>query len=644
MTAWWLGALALLAVLPWGRDARGQEGTSPPVVLALVVTNNRSMELGRPELRYADDDGAKYYQLFRMVAPEASVELLTDFDSDSARLFPEPRSVAHPPTRAGVTAAASRLAERGRQAAAAGRGVDFYFVFAGHGDVDRGRGFLELRDGRLTSDDIEAMLKTLPAATHSHVILDSCNSFFVLNPRRPGGRQLAVTEDAARSLSDRLPNVGVLLSTSAEAEVFEWSELQSGIFSHAVRSGLLGAADADGNGRISYDEIRAFVDLASARVDNPLYRPKVFARGPNGRNDEAIFDLGAAQSLRLELDEREHRLTVRDAQELPWIDVYKEARARLTLHLPLGSAVGASVDERDPRAPGMPVVARRAIDAHDAAASLIRVASLEPSPPEARGPNELLAKLFAAPFGPHAFAAWQQESAREAEPVYGISTEDAERMRLLLHEVADVQKRGREAGGLMALTAGVIFAAGGSWMLLDHKLPLSDPQVLGYGLLGAGGALAIGGGLLLSIRGDGEALYDDYERALAMPPVDGARVVAGTERRLFDMSDRARRWRDVMLPLGWAIVGLSAAGFVAEQVTDSNPERRLELGVLSGCVGFGGLTAAIIGSVPSPFEQMAEVWANDPAIQRLPRAPEPLRVGFAPLRGGGALVGLGGVL
>src|SRR5580692_4773155 len=118
-----------------------------------------------------------------MVAAPDDVELLTDFDRDSARLFPDEVKVAREPTKANVLAAAERMAARARQAQAAGKPVAFYFVFAGHGDVDRGRGFLEVRDGRLTSDDLEALLRGIPA-TRAHVILDSCNSFFVLNPRR----------------------------------------------------------------------------------------------------------------------------------------------------------------------------------------------------------------------------------------------------------------------------------------------------------------------------------------------------------------------------------------------------------------------------------------------------------------------------
>ncbi|MGH7436224.1 MAG: hypothetical protein ACRENE_11170 [Polyangiaceae bacterium] len=641
----WIRALAaLLFVLATAPPARAQQSPTPgrPVVIALIVTNNRSAELGRPELRYADDDGAKYYELFRMVADSGAVELLTDFDADTARLFPEARGVAHEPTRRDVTDAIARLSAQAATATRAGRPIEFYFVFAGHGDVDRGRGFLELRDARLTSDDIEAMLKAIPS-THAHVILDSCNSFFVLNPRRPGGRQLAVTEEAARSLSARLPNVGVLLSTSAEAEVFEWSELQSGIFSHAVRSGLMGAADVNSDGRVTYDEIRAFVDVASARVENPLYRPKVFARGPNGKGDEPLFDLTAAQSVRLDLDTREHRVTVRDARELRLIDAYKEAGAPATLHLPLGRAAGASIDERDPRRTGMPVVARRPVDVATTSGGEIQLASLQTVSPEARGANELLSNLFAEPFGPRAFAQWREQAAHEAEPVYGISSEDGERMRLLLHEVADVQRRGRQGAGMFALTAGAIFASGGTWMLADHQLPVADPQVLGYTLIGEGVAFAATGAVLLGIHGDGERLYNDYLRAVATPPVDGARIVAQTERRFFYLADRARHVRAVMQPVGWILVGLSAAGFVAEQIEDHDAARRLELGVVAGCVGFAGISVATLGSIPSPVELLADVWSNDPSIQRLPRTSGSLQVSIAPLRGGAAL-GVGGAL
>ncbi len=68
-----------------------------PVVFALIVTNNHSPELARPDLRYADDDGAKYYELFRMSAPEENTHLLTELDPDTEKLFPGLGAKTPPP-------------------------------------------------------------------------------------------------------------------------------------------------------------------------------------------------------------------------------------------------------------------------------------------------------------------------------------------------------------------------------------------------------------------------------------------------------------------------------------------------------------------------------------------------------------------
>src|SRR5262249_19365424 len=163
----------------------------------------------------------------------------------------------------------------------------------------------------------QSLLRSIPA-TRSHVILDSCNAFFAIQARKPGGRHFVTSGEAQRSLAERLPDVGVFLSTSAEGNVYEWSSIQSRIFSHAVRSGLPGAADADRDGRVTYDELRAFVEIASRDVKNPAYRPQVFARGPGGRGGTALFDLTRANGKRLRLDDAERRLTVRDRVDVPW--------------------------------------------------------------------------------------------------------------------------------------------------------------------------------------------------------------------------------------------------------------------------------------------------------------------------------------
>ncbi|CAN5856828.1 hypothetical protein BH11MYX4_BH11MYX4_45680 [soil metagenome] len=180
------------------RDARAESATPTRTVFALIVTSNHGASGARPDLHYADDDGVKYLELFRMLAPEANVLLHTELDPDTERLYPWARTVARPPTKSAVSASIADLAQRVGAVTRAGGAADLYFVFAGHGDVDAGVGFLELRDARFASPDVESMLRTI-GATRSHVIIDSCNSFFVINARKPGGRAVATTADEARS-------------------------------------------------------------------------------------------------------------------------------------------------------------------------------------------------------------------------------------------------------------------------------------------------------------------------------------------------------------------------------------------------------------------------------------------------------------
>jgi len=220
-------------------------------IFALIVTNNRSLGQQRPDLQYADDDGARFHSLFSMVTPGDRVQLLTRFDAGSGRLFPHLAARVRPPTRRSLNQALERVANRVKQARAAGDRTIFYFVFAGHGHVKRGKGYLELQDGALGPDELEREVLGRVKAELVHLVLDSCNSFFVINPRKPGGRRWATPRDMTRGFSKRFPHVGVVLSTSAAGEVYEWSEIQSGIFSHEVRSGLSGVADINRDGRVT---------------------------------------------------------------------------------------------------------------------------------------------------------------------------------------------------------------------------------------------------------------------------------------------------------------------------------------------------------------------------------------------------------
>ena len=269
--------------------------------------------------------------------------------------------------------------------------------------MDAGRGFLEIADGAFTSDDLDALLRRI-GADEAHVILDSCNSFFVVNPRKPGGRRFATPRDAAEKLARRLPNVGVFLSTSAEAEGFEWSELQSGVFSHTVRSGLMGAADANHDGRVSYEELAAFVDTAAAEIKNPLYRPKVFARGPNGDGERTLFDLARTKTLTVTIDQdTSMRLAVRDRDGLRWLDAHKEAGQALDLRPPAALAGHMEVERLAVDGSAAARVEARFKLPDDVDKSVF-LAQLTPDTPQTgpRGSREIFRGPFVRPFGARA--------------------------------------------------------------------------------------------------------------------------------------------------------------------------------------------------------------------------------------------------
>jgi len=621
--AFFLFFAALSLALPRG-EARA-DAPARPVVFALIVTNNRSATLARPDLRYADDDGAKYYELFRMLAPEENTHLLTELDHDTARLFPALAGKTVPPKRDEVLAAARAIAARSREAIAAGHPVELYFVFAGHGDVDRGQGFLELIDGQFTSDDLEALLKSIPS-THAHVILDSCNSFFVLNARKPGGQRFATSEDATRSIAARLPNVGVFLSTSSASAVFEWSELEAGIFSHAVRSGLMGAADANGDGVVSYAELRAFVGLASAALKNPIHRPQVYARGPSGSDGDAMVDLRAEDGAVLRVDpSRSARLTVRDRDDVPWIDVNKEDGFAVTLRMPRRAAEGAVVEESD-ASPGAAARAhpRFAYPTAEGAqtATLAQLSPLDGAPPLARGPSDLSGALFAVPFGPRALASFAQAERERGPEVFGVSADDRARMQSMLEVVADGGRAARIVAGGSLAALGTAFGAVGGYRLANaNATPYPADTRLSGGLdLALGGASVLGGGLLLVLPSSAEKLHDDFLKGLREHPEDPSLVVADTERRLQKMAESEHRQRRWQLWAGAAVTSVGAFSLAITQHSSwlgANGAANHDAAFASDALIAGLGACLFVGSLfPTPIEQVWKLWSEDPGLQR----------------------------
>lgn len=268
-----------------------------PVVVAVIAGVNTGVDPELPPLRYADDDAVLYAELFRELG--ATTLLLARFDDNTLRLHPQAAAEARPPRRAELDRAVREAAAAITAARARGAPTAFYFVYAGHGNVRDGQGYIGLEDDRLTAADLERRIVDAVAADQTHVVIDACYSGLLAGARGPGGERRPLRGFSRfQGLADD-DRIGLVLSTSSARESHEWEGFQSGVFSYEVRSGMYGAADADGDGTVSYQEIAAFVARANAAIPNERFRPDVYARPP--RAGGTLLDLRDALRRRLEV-------------------------------------------------------------------------------------------------------------------------------------------------------------------------------------------------------------------------------------------------------------------------------------------------------------------------------------------------------
>jgi hypothetical protein len=139
---------------------------------------------------------------------------------------------------------------RGRAAELSGAGQDvtLIFYYSGHGDEES----LHLPRGNLPLADLRRELARIPARLRI-TVLDAC---------RTGGRVRGAHRgpDFALAVAPPAPAGTVELRASSEGEAAQESEeLAGAVFTHFLVSGLRGAADGDGDGQVSLDELYRYV-------------------------------------------------------------------------------------------------------------------------------------------------------------------------------------------------------------------------------------------------------------------------------------------------------------------------------------------------------------------------------------------------
>jgi hypothetical protein len=286
-----LPALAALVLALMTALVAQAAGADQPRRMALLVGNNVGSGT-RPPLRYAEQDANRLGRLL--------IEL-GGFQADDVQ-------VVTAGTLTKVLLAVVDLRARVAAARAQGRHTVVLFYFSGHSDGE----MLEIGREGWRFSDLRQGLSGLGAEVRV-AIIDSCRSGTLL--ARKGGIpgppfDIRFLDDLATS------GEAVLTSSAADEAALESRELRGSIFSHHLISGLRGAADTSGDGRVTLNEAyrHAFVNtlLATSATLNGPQHPG-YDYSISGRGELVLTEVAAPGAL-LHLPSSFERILVTDGE------------------------------------------------------------------------------------------------------------------------------------------------------------------------------------------------------------------------------------------------------------------------------------------------------------------------------------------
>jgi hypothetical protein len=211
-----------------GRTAQAAAPEGPLRLAILVGNNDGAPE--NPPLRFAQDDAERFKQALLAVGglSEETIWLLTG--KGLAELEDAFRAVS------------ATVAESG-----AHRQVLILFYFSGHSDGTS----IELGGTKVPFDRVRAWLEA-SGATLKVVIVDACRS-----GRMAGKKGVRLAPEFSLAVHGDLNAEGtaILTSSSANESSQETAEVGGAVFTHHLVSGLYGAADDDGDLRVTLREL-----------------------------------------------------------------------------------------------------------------------------------------------------------------------------------------------------------------------------------------------------------------------------------------------------------------------------------------------------------------------------------------------------
>ncbi|AEI62854.1 ICE-like protease [Corallococcus macrosporus] len=279
---------------------------------ALFVGSSEGGE-GRERLRYAGSDALAMSRVLEELGGVAVADRVLLLEAD----------------RKGLLAALERMRVLVEAAAAEGVRSELLLYYSGHSDAD---GLLP-RGERLTYAALKAGLGAVPVDVRI-AILDSCGSG-ALTRFKGGVHRPGFLMDAASQVRGH----AYLASSSADEVAQESDTIGASFFTHFLVTGLRGAADASGDGRVTLHEAYQFAFHETlARTERTQGGPQHAAYDIQlaGSGDLVLTDLRTSRVRLTVAEDVQGRLFVRDWGNQLVAELQKPAGRRLALGLEAG--------------------------------------------------------------------------------------------------------------------------------------------------------------------------------------------------------------------------------------------------------------------------------------------------------------------
>lgn len=259
-----LRVLSIIALLALSRSANAEV-----VRYALLVGNNQG-RVGETDLQYAEQDAARLSTVLRRTGG-FSAQNIAMLLGGSAKVF---------------KARIAQLNAKAKHDIQDGRKVLLFVYFSGHADQQS----LHLGRSELDLSELRSLVTDSPASFRI-VVVDACKSGALT--RVKGGRRV---EPFSVNLQNNLETEGTALITSSasDEDSQESDDVRGSYFTHFFASGLMGAADDSGDGRVSLTEAYRYAHTQTIRATSRTWvgtQHPTFKFDTRGRGDVILTDL-----------------------------------------------------------------------------------------------------------------------------------------------------------------------------------------------------------------------------------------------------------------------------------------------------------------------------------------------------------------